>query len=160
MKSASSILAILLTAIGFVGNAQDHQRIPTRAEQPKLIAVVNRANWCAVCKANEERFRELLMLYADRGVKIYVNDLTNDTTKAASRSTLQNANLYQALTAAPRKRTGRMLESCGLTKDKNQSSAASGIVTFIDPETLKPLKQRSIASSDEEMKATVEKLLK
>ncbi len=55
---------------------------------------------------------------------------------------------------------GKMLKSCGLAKDKKQSSLPSGIVTFIHPKTHKQIKQLSIASTDEEMKTTIETLLK
>ena len=36
-----------------------------RLSDPKLIAVVNRANWCGVCKANGPRFGALLTPYAE-----------------------------------------------------------------------------------------------
>ena len=160
MNSVQSFLAILLTALSIVSNAQDNQSLPNQLENPKLIVVVNRANWCAVCKINEQRFRELLFAYAAHGVNIYVNDLTNDTTKAASISALQKANIYEAVTTIPRKGMGKLLQSCGLTKGRKQSSEASGIVTFINPRTHKQIEQRSMASSDKEMKSIIENLLK
>ena len=160
MKKLKSLFAILLMASSFVSNAQDNQNVPKQSENPKLIAVVNRANWCSVCKANGQRFGELLMPYAAKGVTIYFNDLTNDATKAASKLALQNANVYEAVTTRPRKGMGHLLKSCGLAKNKKVTTEASGIVTFINPKTHKQLKQLSIASSDEEMKSTIENLLK
>lgn len=147
-------------ATSFVNNAQDNDSMPKQSENPKLIAVVNRANWCAVCRANGERFGALIMPYTAKGVTIYMNDLTNDTTKAASKLELEKANIYEAVTTIPRKGVGKMLKSCGLTKDKKQSSLPSGIVIFINPKTHKQLKQLSIASSDEQMKTIIENLLK
>ncbi len=159
MKKLKSLFSILLMASSFVSNAQDNQGIPKQSENPKLIAVVNRANWCSICKANGQRFGELLMPYAAKGVTIYFNDLTNDTTKLASKLSLQKENIYEAVTTTPRKGMGHLLKSCGLTKDKKVSIETSGIVTFINPKTHKQLKQLSIASTDEEMKSTIENLL-
>ena len=62
-----------------------------------------------------------------------MNDLTNDTTKAASKSALEKANVYDAVITIPIKGMGKMLKSCGLAKDKNQSTLPSGIVIFINP---------------------------
>jgi hypothetical protein len=160
MKRLKTVIAILLMATSFVSNAQDSQDIPKQPDNPKLIAVVNRANWCAVCKANGERFGALIMPYAAKGLNIYMNDLTNDTTKAASKLELEKANVYDAVITIPRKGMGKMLKSCGLAKDKKQSSLPSGIVTFINPQTHKQIKQLSIASTDEEMKTIIENLLK
>ena len=58
MKRLKTVIAVLLIASSFVSNAnaQNNQGIPNQSGNPKLIAVINRANWCAVCKANEERF--------------------------------------------------------------------------------------------------------
>jgi hypothetical protein len=160
MNSVKSILAILLVALSFVSNAQDNHNIPRRSGNLKLIAVVNRANWCAVCRANGERFGALITPHASKDINIYMNDLTNDTTKAASKSALEKANIYEAVTTIPRKGMGKLLQSCGLAKAKKQLSLPSGIVTFINPETHKQLKQLSVASSDEEMKTTIENFLK
>jgi hypothetical protein len=159
MKRLKTVIAILIMVTSFVSNAQDNQGIPKQSDNPKLIAVVNRANWCAVCRANGERFGALIMPYAAKGLKIYMNDLTNDTTKAASKLELEKANVYDAVITILRKGMGKMLKSCGLAKDKKQLSLPSGIVTFINPKTRKQIKQLSIASTDEEMKATIENLL-
>jgi hypothetical protein len=159
MKRIKSLFAMLLVATGFVSNAQDNQSMPMQPGNPGLIAVINSAKWCAICKANGERFRALIMSYTAKGVTIYMNDLTNDTTKAVSKSELEKANIYKAVTTIPRKGMGKMLKYCGLVKDKKQLSEVSGIVTFISPKTHKQLKQLSIASTDEEMKSAIEKYL-
>jgi hypothetical protein len=160
MKRLKTVITILLMATGFVSNAQHSNNISTQPDSPKLIAVVNRANWCAVCRANGERFGALIMPYASKGLNIYINDLTNDATKAASKSALEKENIYDAVIAIPRKGMGKMLKSCGLAKDKKQSLQPAGIVTFINPKNHKQIKQLSIASTDEEMKSTIEKFLK
>ena len=155
MKKVKSIFAILLLATSFSSYAQ----MPEHSANPKLIAVVNRANWCGVCKANGTRFGAVLMPYATQGVNIYLNDLTNESTKAASMQELEKADIYEAVNTIPRKGMGKVLKACRLIKDKKQTQDVSGIVTFINPKTHKQVKQISITVSDEEMKKTINKLL-
>lgn len=155
MKRMKLIMAALLLATSFSSFAQ----MPKQPDDSRLIAVVNTANWCSVCKANGARFGAVLMSYASHGVSIYMNDLTNDSTKAASKLVLENAAVYEAVTTIPRKGMGKMLKSCGLAKDKKQSVELSGIVTFIDASTHKQVKQISIAESDEVMIKTIDNLL-
>lgn len=159
MKKLKTVFAILLMATSFVGKAQDQPSMPKHSENPKLIAVINRANWCRICKENGQRFGALIMPYTVAGVNIYVNDLTDETTKASSKVELEKADVYEAATTIPRKGMGRMLKSCGLAKDKKMSTDVSGIVTFVNPKTHKLMKQLSIASTDEEMKSTIDNLL-
>jgi thiol-disulfide isomerase/thioredoxin len=156
MKKLRLIMAALLLATSFGSIAQTIEH----SENPKLIAVVNSAKWCGVCKSNAARFSAVLMPYAAKGVNIYMNDLTNKTTKEASKQELEKANVYVAVTTIPRKGMGKMLKSCGLVSDKKQTQDVSGIVTFINPKTHKQEKQLSIAESDEVMTATINTLLK
>lgn len=156
MKKVKLIITALLFANSFVSFAQ----LPEHSSEPKLIAVVNRVNWCAVCKTNAERFGAVLFSYASKGVNIYINDLTDEKTKETSKQELEKANIYKAVTTTPRKGMGKALKSCGLIKDKKQTSDIAGIVTFVDPKTFKQLKQLSIAESDEEMKKNITNLLK
>ena len=158
MKKSSVMFALMLLAIGTVSNAQNKSS-PSQSESLKLIAVVNSANWCMVCKENGQRFGAVLMPYAAKGVKIFVNNLSNDTTKAASRMELENSNLYKAVTFVPRKGMGKMLQTCGLVKGKKQSNEVSGMVTFISPISHKMLKQVSVSVPDEEMKKTIDNFL-
>ncbi|MBF2709475.1 hypothetical protein [Flavobacterium soyangense] len=155
MKKLRVIMATLLLATSFGSIAQT---IP-HSENPKLIAVVNTAKWCGVCKANAARFSAVLMPYAAKGVNIYMNDITDETTKEASKKELEKANVYVAVSTIPRKGMGKMLKSCGLVSDKKQIQDVSGIVTFINPKTHKQVKQLSIAASDEVMTATINSLL-
>jgi len=155
MKKVKMIIATLMLASSFGGYAQ----MLENSTNPKLIAVVNRANWCGVCKANAQRFTKVLMPYATKGVNIYLNDLTNDSTKVASKLELEKANVYETVNTIPRKGMGKALKACHLVKDKKQTQDVAGIVTFIDPKTHKQLKQVSISVSDEEMNSIIIKLL-
>jgi hypothetical protein len=158
MKKVTTLFAILLLAINFAAQAQDASTQKNETNT-KLIAVVNRANWCKVCQANGQRFAALLMPYAAKGVKIYMNDLTDSTTTTTSKTTLYNEGVYKAVIKVKRKGMGKMMESCGLKKTKYSDAMATGIVTFIHATTHKQLKQVSIAISDEEMKTTIDNLL-
>ncbi len=151
---------MLLLATSFAGYAQDNRPMPPESANPGLIAVVNRANWCAICKANGQRFAGVLMPYAAKGVNIYFNDLTNEATKAASKTELQRAGVYEAVTTIPAKGVGKMLKACGLKKDRKLSTEVSGIVIFINPKTHRQIRQLSITVADETMRNTIDKLLK
>ncbi len=155
MKKMKLIIVTLLMVAGFNSYAQ----MPEHSTNPKLIAVVNRADWCGVCKANAERFGKVLMPYSLKGVNIYLNDLTNETTKEASRQELEKGNVYETVNIIPRKGMGKMLQACHLVKAKKQTQDVAGIVTFIDPVSHKQLKQVSIAISDEEMDKIITELL-
>jgi hypothetical protein len=158
MKKLKLLFAIVLLATSFVTYAQDGSMQKDEAN-PKLIVVVNRANWCRVCKANGQRFEAVLMPYTAKGVKIYMNDVTDTTTTASSKATLETAGIYKAVTKVKRRGMGKMMESCGLKKTKHNDAMATGIVTFINATTHKQLKQVSIAITDEEMKTAIDKLL-
>ena len=151
MKKVKLFIATLLMASGFSSFAQTQ----VQSTNPKVIAVVNRANWCGVCKANGARFGAVLMPYAEKGVNVYMNDLTNETTKEASRQELEKANVYETVNTIPRKGMGKALRVCHLVKDKKQTQDVAGIVTFIDPVSHKQLKQISISVSDEEMNSII-----
>lgn len=155
MKKVKLIMATLLMASGFSSYAQTTLKSPNT----KVVAVVNRANWCGVCKANGARFGAVLMSYAEKGVSIYMNDLTNDSTKMASRKELEKATIYETVNTIPRKGIGKALKTCHMVKDKKQTQDVAGIVTFIDLVSHEQLKQVSIAVSDEEMKNIITKLL-
>jgi hypothetical protein len=159
MKKLTSVLAIWLLASSVVCTAQNNQAFSTLPAKPPLIAVVNRANYCIVCKANEQRIRQLLLPYTAKGLTIYYNDLTNDSSKAASKLALQKATIYEAVISKPPKGMRHLLTACGLASDKKVTEAASGIVTFIHPTTHQQLKQLSLASTNEAMTSTIEKLL-
>ena len=51
-----------------------------------------------------------------------------------------------------------MMQACGLVHGKDKS-LASGIITFIDANTLEVVKEASLAITDEEMKSIIENLL-
>jgi hypothetical protein len=159
MKNLKLITTLFLMAMSFVSYGQETSSTQSTTDEIKVIAVVNKANWCAVCKANGERFGNNIMPYATKGLTIVMNDLTNETTIAKSKADLKKSSLYKQIYKTNRKGVGRMMQVCGIVHGK-EKTMASGIVTFIDAKTLKVLSESSIAITDAEMKTIIEKLLK
>ena len=159
MTKLKLISALFLMAMSFMSYGQETSGTQPTTAETKIIAVVNRANWCSVCKANGERFGNNIMTYTSKGVAIVMNDLTDDSTIAKSKAELKNSSLYKQIYKTNRNGVGRMMQVCGLIHGKDKSMA-SGIVTFIDAKTLKVLSETSIAITDAEMKVIIENLLK
>ena len=151
MKKLKLMSAILLMATSLLVKAQTNNA--------KVIAVVNKANWCAVCKINGERLSNNIMPYTAKGLEIVMNDLTDETTITKSKDDLKKLSLYKQIYKANRKGVGRMMQVCGIVHGKNKNMT-SGIITFINAKTLKVLSETSIAITDAEMKTIIDNLLK
>jgi hypothetical protein len=120
-------LAILITVAGvFAVNAQN--------QNPKIIALLNKASWCPVCKANGARVEKDLMpmLMQDKNVQLVMNDLSNNDTKAASKP---------------------MLDKAGIASfaQKNQGT---GMLYFVDAKSKKQISSVSIAEANEKIMMT------
>ena len=159
MTKFKLVSALFLMAMSFMSYGQETSGTQAAAVESKVIAVVNRANWCGVCKANGERLGNNIMPYATKGLTIVMNDLTNESTIAKSKADLKKSSLYKTIYKTNRKGVGRMMQACGLIHGKNKTMA-SGIITFIDAKTLKVLSETSIAITDAEMKIIIDNLLK
>lgn len=146
-------------AVSFLSYGQQTKGNQSTAVETKIIAVVNKANWCSVCKANGERFQNNIMPYTTKGVAIVINDMTDKNTIEQSKENLKKSSLYKQIYKTNRKGVGRMLQSCGLVDGKNKSMV-TGIVTFIDAKTLKVVNETSIAATDAEIKTIIDNLLK
>ncbi len=159
MKNLKLITALFLMATSFVSYGQETSSTQSTTPEIKVIAVVNRANWCGVCKAHGEKFGNNIMPYTTKGLAIVMNDLTNETTIAKSKADLKKSSLYKTIYKTNRKGVGRMMQVCGIVHGKDKSMA-SGIVTFIDAKTFNVLSETSIAITDLEMKTIIDNLLK
>lgn len=153
------ISAYMIMAVSFLSYGQQTTGNQSTAVETKIIAVVNKANWCSVCKANGERFQNNIMPYTTKGVAIVINDMTDKNTIEQSKENLKKSSLYKQIYKTNRKGVGRMLQSCGLVDGKNKSMV-TGIVTFIDAKTLKVVNETSIAATDAEIKTIIDNLLK
>lgn len=159
MNILTSLSTALLLATTFLSYGQKVGSPQSTPAEPKIIAVINRANWCASCKANGERFGNNILPYSTQGLAIIENDLMNETTIEKSKSDLKKSSLYKQIYKTNRKGAGKMMQTCGIVHSKNKSMI-SGIVTFIDAKTFLVLKEVSIAITDSEMKTIIETLLK
>ena len=100
-EPAMKIAALILLAFSFTiaGMAQ-----PTK----KVIAVINRADWCHVCQANGEKMmKEVMPVFKDSDIRFIMNDLTNDETKNTSKMVLEENKVYEAVKKI--KSTGMLL---------------------------------------------------
>jgi hypothetical protein len=150
MKKLKLISVVLFVAVNLLIKAQ--------TTNAKVIAVVNKASWCGVCKANGERISNNLMPYTTKGLGIVMNDLTDKASIAKSKDELKKLTLYKQIYKTSRKGVGRMMQYCGIIHGKNKNMV-SGIITFIDANTLKVLAETSIAITDAEMKTIIDKFL-
>lgn len=97
----------------------------------KVIAVVNKAEWCGTCQKNGERvMTEVLSQYKAPQVSIAANDLTNEATKEESKKSLESLGVYELV--ASEKKTGQII--------------------LIDSETKKVISRISVAKSTKELK--------
>jgi hypothetical protein len=88
-KFLGSLILISLTFSALAVNAQEGR---------KVIAVINKADWCPVCQSNGERMmKEIIPMFEESNVQFVMNDLTNDATKANSKIKLNEAKVFGAV---------------------------------------------------------------
>jgi hypothetical protein len=101
----------------------------------KVIAVVNQAEWCSVCKNNGERAQTVFMENnQDEAVLFVVNDLTSEETKKKSNLELKELGLTEAM----------------------EEYQGSGMVYFFDSETKNLITKISVASSNDELAKSIQ----
>lgn len=106
------VTALMLTA---VLNAQTNT---------KVVAVINRADWCHVCQANGEKMmKEVMPVFENSGIRFIMNDLTNDATTEKSKELLKESKVYEAV----------------------KSNTYTGLVLLVDAETGKLTGKISVA---------------
>jgi thiol-disulfide isomerase/thioredoxin len=105
----------------------------------KVIAIVNKADWCGTCQKHGERvMTQVLGDYQEPQVTIAANDLTNESTKAESKVSLEKLGVYE------------------LVKNENKT----GEIILIDSKTKKVINRISVAKSNEELKKAFDKAIK
>lgn len=96
--------------------------------EPKVVAVVTKANWCPACVKNGERvMTEVLSKVDTEKVAIIANDLTDDNSKKVSREALLNFGI------------------------ENIEFKATAIISFIDLKTKKVIKRISVTKNSNEL---------
>jgi hypothetical protein len=64
----------------------------------KVVAVINRADWCHVCQANGEKMmKEVMPVFENSDIRFVMNDLTNDATTETSKDLLKENKVYDAV---------------------------------------------------------------
>lgn len=120
---ASMVFIMLVSVTAFAGNGS------------KVIAVVNKAEWCPVCEKNGMRAMETFKENnKDMAIRFVGNDLTNDETKKESAKELKKVGLDKAMA------------------DKK----GTGVVYFFDADSKKLINQISVAKSNEELAKALE----
>jgi len=100
----------------------------------KVIAVVNKADWCPVCEKNGERAMAALMKNnKDGSVQFVVNDLTSNETKAQSAKELKKVGVYETVS----------------------EFNSTGVVYFFNARTTELINQISVAKPDEKLTQTL-----
>ncbi len=103
----------------------------------KVIAVINKADWCPVCQANGEKMmKEVMPVFSESMVQFIMNDLTSESTKADSKMKLEEAKVYAAV----------------------KKINSTGWMLLIDAETGKLLEKISVAEPAEKLLMAVKKL--
>ncbi len=123
MKTVKSILVsiALVALVSISGIAQ------TGA---KVIAVINKADWCPTCQQNGKRAMSAFMENnKDMSIQFIANDLTNDESKKKSAEELKKVGLDQVI----------------------GNYKGTGVAYFFNAETKALISQISVGKSDQEL---------
>lgn len=103
-------------------------------ENKKVIAVINRADWCPVCQQNGERMmKEVMPVFNQSNVQFIMNDLTNDGTKEKSKMLLKEKKVYDAV----------------------KKTNATGLILLVDEASGKVTGKISVAESTDKLIKTI-----
>ncbi len=104
------------------------------ADEAKVIAIVNKADWCSICKAYAGRtVAAFTENNTDNYFQFIVNDITNEETKKASKPAIIKVGMEKTL----------------------EGSLAAGVLSFYDVKTKALLAQVTVANTPEEVAATM-----
>lgn len=123
-------LKFLIIALFFTGAV-------VYSQHAKVIAVVNEASWCAVCKAHGERLMMLMPEYKDKEIVFVMNNLSNDNTAKESQKELQKFGVSEVV----------------------KDVAKTGVVTLIDSRSLKIIETVSVGKSNDELRQAFDNAL-
>lgn len=127
-----SITQLILTIALFFSTAQANAQ-----DGKKIVAVINRADWCTVCIANGEKImKEVIPVFSESNVQFIMNDLTSDATKGDSKMKLEKAKVH------------------GVVK----KISATGLLLLIDAETGKLLEKISVGEPAEKIVMMIKQL--
>jgi len=100
----------------------------------KVVAIVNKADWCSICKAYAGRtVATFTENNKDNYFQFIVNDITNEETKKASKPAIIKVGLEKTL----------------------DGSLAAGVLSFYNTKTKKLLAQVTVVNTPEKVVATM-----
>jgi hypothetical protein len=115
----TSVILILMVSVSLIAQPE-----------PKVVAIVNSADWCSVCEANGERAMATFMKNNKDGAILFVsNNLTNDQTK---------------------KKSAVALKSCDM-EETAKKVQGTGLVSFYNPKTKALIGQVSVSEPDNKL---------
>ncbi len=123
MKTVKTILLslALIALVSISGKAQN---------EAKVIAVINKADWCPTCQQNGKRAMSAFMENnKDMSVQFIANDLSNDDTKKNSTEELKKVGLDQVI----------------------GNYKGTGVAYFFNSESKALISQISVSKSDNEL---------
>jgi hypothetical protein len=121
----------LLTLLVIVGiSILNSVSAQSKTAEPKIYAIINRANWCPVCQANGDRImKEVMPACKELKVKFLANDLTDAGTIEKSTAELKKNNLYNSV----------------------KEAKSTGVILLIDATSKKVIKEISVANPSKEI---------
>lgn len=130
MKTIKLVLLALAVLAGSAIYAQNNS---------KVIAVLNKASWCPVCQANDERvMTQVFSQYNASDVIVAANDFSNEDTKKESKESLRKLGVYDVV--ANDNKTGQII--------------------LIDRKTKKIISKISVTKSNDELKKAFDDAIK
>lgn len=119
-----AFMAIIGSSVLFSAKAQ------SKTANPKVYAVINKADWCPACQANGGKvMNEVMPACMNLKVKFIPNDLTNETTIAASAAELKKMKVYNSV----------------------KDTKTTGLILLVDAKTKKVIRQISVTKPAEEI---------
>ncbi len=123
MKTAKTLITSLTLLLLFSVSAMAQS-------DAKVLAVVNRADWCPVCENNGERaMKTFKMNNKDGSFNFIINDLTNNKSKMKSAEKLEKHGLHS----------------------KMKSHNSTGVVFFFDAESKELIDKISVKKSNKKL---------
>lgn len=126
------IALALVTGFSFSVSAQN--------AHPKVIALLTKASWCSICKTNGPRFEKDIMpiVMENKDVKMLMNDLSDEVSKAKSKEMLDKAGIYKLA----------------------EKNTGTGMLYFLDAQSKNLLSKVSLARTNNEIAKAYQTALK
>ncbi len=127
IKKITALFSLLLIAFSSSLFAQGDR---------KIIAVINKADWCPVCQINGEKvMNEVMPVFKESGVLFMMNDLTDESTKEDSKKMLEEKKIFEAV----------------------KKIKSTGLILLVDAMTGKLLEKISVAEPAEKLIEAIRK---